>query len=188
MKEEKYLILLIVLISLTVISTSFAYFTPNIIRENVNDTNISSGNISVHISDNKVNATNIAPIYDKDMESLAFKKEFSIISSSTLNSCNKIYLDITSISDSLKSEYFKYKIVGEEESYEGNFLSSNNNEKMILIDNVFLKNNESKNYKLYIWISYQDEIDQIDMLGTSVSAKLSIESYDAENKENCVVK
>ena len=59
---------------------------------------------------------------------------------------------------------------------------------MILIDNVFLKNNESKNYKLYIWISYQDEIDQIDMLGTSVSAKLSIESYDAQNKENCVVK
>ena len=38
MKEEKYLILLIMLLSLTVISVSFAYFGPNIIKENVVDT------------------------------------------------------------------------------------------------------------------------------------------------------
>ncbi len=184
MKEEKYLILLIMLLSLTVISVSFAYFGPNIIKENVVDTKVNSGNLKVNISDDKINADNIAPIYDKDVETLAFKKDFSIISNSTLNSCNKLYLDISNISEELKSEYLKFRIESEDKSYEGNFKNIIDN-KLVLLDNIFLNSNEVKNYKLYIWLSYQDDVNQIDMLGTSLSAKISIESYDEKN--NCII-
>ncbi len=184
MKEEKYLILLIILISLTVISVSFAYFSPNIIRENITDTKVNSGKLKVDISDDKITADNIAPIYDKDVTNLAFKKDFSIISNSTLNSCNKLYLDISNISEELKSEYLKYMIVSDDKTYEGNFKNINDN-KLVLLDNIFLGSNEVKNYKLYIWLSYQDDINQIDMLGTSLTAKISIESFDEKN--NCIV-
>lgn len=189
MKEEKYLIVLVILLSLTVISTSFAYFVPNIIRENINDTKVESGVVKVSITDASVNAVNLAPIYDKDSTKLGFKKEFSIVSSSTLNTCNKIYLNIDSISSSLKSEYLKYKLVNNNSNIEinGNFINAVENEKLLLLDNVFLNNNETQDYTLYIWLSYQENIDQLDMLGTTIKAKLSIESLDAKNKNSCTL-
>ncbi len=183
MKNEKYLILFILLLTATIISTSYAYFSPEIVKENVTDTKINSGNVNVIISDEKINTDSIEPIYDSNYETDAFSKEFNIKSISSLNTCNKIVLNISNISDSLKSEYLKYKLVSEEDIIEGNFKDVN--DKLILLDKIFLNSNESKKYKLYIWISYQDNINQIDMLGTTLNAKLSVEALDAKDKTNC---
>ena len=73
MKNEKYLILFILLLTATtIISTSYAYFSPEIVKENVTDTKINSGNVNVIISDEKINTDSIEPIYDSNYETAVF--------------------------------------------------------------------------------------------------------------------
>lgn len=181
----KYLIILIlILISMSVVVT-YSYFTAGVLSNDINDVNVSTGSLNVKINDNSVNSNEISPIYDNDYEMLAYHKDFEIISDSTLNSCNKLYLHINNISDALKSNYFKYKLLGENIDLDGNFINANNSEDLLLIDNLYLEKNTTKFLDLYMWISYQDDIDQMDMLGTKIDSYLVIKSVDAKDESQC---
>ena len=183
---NKHLVIIIAVLIVVTIGVSYSYFAADIISEGVTKSKLNTGKLKLVIDDEGISANDIAPIYDEDYEMLALKKNFSINSSSSdLNSCASIYLNISDISGGLKSEYFKYKIVSKDIEKEGNFINASSNKKMLLVDKVFIENDKSIDYDLYIWISYKDGVDQSNMLGTTMKAKLLVEGVDIKTKEEC---
>ena len=186
MKQIKYLLILIIVLLLVVGGVSYSYFSANVIN-NPSDTVVSSGKIELSIDDESINAVEISPIYDEDYEMLSIHKNFTVISESTLNSCVNVYINVDSISDSLKSEYFKYKIVTEDKEFIGDFTRAKTGEKMIILDNVFIEPTMSKTFDLYIWVSYQDGVDQTDMLNSEIKSNIYVEGHDVKNREQCTI-
>jgi len=187
MKKIKYLIIVVLIfISVTSVIT-YSYFTANVVSNDVNDVNVSSGNLKIRIDDNSVNSSEISPIYDEDYEMLAYDKDFEVISESSLSSCSKIYLHINNISDSLRSEDFKYRIISEGIDVTGNFVNAKNGEDLLILDNLYLESNATKYLDLYLWISYRDDVDQMDLLGTQIDAQLVVNALDSKSKESCEV-
>lgn len=183
---NKHLVIIIAVLILVTIGVSYSYFAADIISEGVTNSKLNTGKLKLVIDDEGISASDIAPIYDEDYEMLALKKNFSINSSSSdLNSCASIYLNIDNISSNLKSEYFKYKIVSNDVEKEGNFKEVQSNKRMLLVDKIFIENDKSIDYDLYIWISYKDGVDQSNMLGTTMKAKLVVEGVDIKTKEEC---
>ncbi len=187
--KEKYLILysLLVILFIGTFSVSLSYFGTKVNRENVSPTSFKTGKVDVKIIDNKLEDVVLPPIYDRDYSKSAYKKDFTIVSSEeSLNSCASIYLDISEISDSLKSEYLKYKLVSKDNIVEGNFKNANDIDNMVIAENIFLEKNTSNKYNLYIWISYDENVDQMDMLNTKLVARVGVKSYDSEDISLCV--
>jgi hypothetical protein len=187
--KEKYLVIwsLFVILFIGTFTVSLSYFETKINRGELKQTSFKTGNMNIKIVDSQLENIVLTPIYDKDYYKSAYKKEFVIKSSEdSLNSCASLYLDISEISEELKSEYLKYKLVGEDGTFEGNFRYADDVENMLLGDYIFIEGNHSYNYNLYIWISYDDEEDQMEMLNTKFKARVVVKSYDSENKNLCV--
>ena len=186
MKQKIVLIIVIVLILVVVsIGATYSFFGFNIIKEDINDFNVSSGKVDLKIDDTSINASDITPIYDDDYKLLSYNKDFSIISSSSLNACSKLYIRIDDISSGLKSKYFKYKIVYDGVEKDGNFEHALKGEDLLILDNLFINSNETKYFDLYIWVSYQDDVDQMDMLSSKLKASLVVKGVDAKNNYSC---
>ena len=181
-KSIKYLIISIGVLLVITISVSFAYFVPNFIN-NTKDTKVSTGNLDLVIDDESINEVEISPIYDNDYELMGIHKNFTVISKSSLNSCANLYINVSEISDSLKSKYFKYKLKYDGRLVEGNFENANNNEKMLLINNVFLESLSEKSFDLYIWVSYDENVDQTNMLKGQIKSKDAI-LEEIQNEQN----
>ena len=111
---------------------------------------------------------------------MGIHKNFTVISKSSLNSCVNLYINVSEISDSLKSEYFKYKLKYDGRLVEGNFENANNNEKMLLINNVFLESLSEKSFDLYIWVSYDENVDQTNMLKGQIKSNIYVEGFDSK--------
>ena len=116
---------------------------------------------------------------------LAYHKDFEVISDSTLNSCSKLALHINEISPSLKSEYFKYRLIGEGIDIKGSFENANEGQDLLLLDKLYLESGTTKFFNLYIWVSYQEDVDQMDMLGTKIDAHLVISGLDSKTESQC---
>ena len=166
------IISIIILLAITAVGT-YSYFTANVVSNDINEVDVSSGSINLKIDDSSITSNEISPIYDSDYEMLAYNKDFEIISDSTLNTCAKLYLHVNEISDSLKSKYFKYKIVSEGIDIDGDFFNAKNEEDMLLLD------------KIYLWVSYQDDVDQMDLLGTKIDAHLVVSGVDSKEEGMC---
>ncbi len=185
MKQRIVLIVIILVILSISIGVSYSYFSANIIKKDINGVDVSSGKVDIKIDDNSINAKDISPIYDEDYKLLSYNKDFEIISNSSLNSCSKIYIRINDISLGLRSKYFKYKLVSENIEKDGNFEHATINEDMLILDNLFIKSKEVKYFDLYIWVSYQDDVDQMDMLASKLDASLVVKSIDVKNNNSC---
>ena len=61
------------------------------------------------------------------------------------------------------------------------FLNANDNEKLLLNNNIYLESNSNKSFDLYIWVSYQEDVDQLDMLNGIIKSNLYVEGYDSIN-------
>ena len=179
-KSIKYLIISIGVLLVITLSVSFAYFVPNFIN-NTKDTKVSTGNLNLVIDDESINEVGISPIYDVDYELMGIHKSFSVISNSSLNSCVNLYINVSEISDSLKSKYFKYKLIYDDRTVEGDFENANNNEKMLIVNNVFLESLNEKTFDLYIWVSYDENVDQTNMLNGQIKSNIYVEGYDSKN-------
>ena len=179
-KSIKYLIISILVLLAVTFTVSYAYFAPNFIN-NTKDTKVSTGNLNLSIDDESINAVEISPIYDNDYELLGIHKSFVVISDSTLNSCVNLYINVSEISEELKSEYFKYKLIYDDKEIDGNFKNANNNEKLLIDSNIFLEGNSEKNFDLYIWVSYQDDVDQLSMLNGQIKSNIYVEGFDSKD-------
>lgn len=170
-RSKKILKLFIFALLFITLSYSYSYFTPKAINNSL---------LKLSIDDDRINVVDISPIYDRDYELLGIHKNFAIVSNSTLNSCFKLYINIKEISKSLNSEYFKYKIIYDNKEIDGNFLNANNNEKMLLLDNIPIKQEEEKIIDLYIWLSYQDN-NQSNLLNSKIKSNLYLEESNSQN-------
>ena len=186
MKQRISLLIIIVLVLISVVSLStYAYFTANVTRNNINDFDVVTGKVNIKIDDSSVSSSDISPIYDEDVEMLAYNKDFEVIADGTLNACARLYLRIDNISEALKSKYFKYKLVSEGIEKTGTFENAQNGKDMLILDNLFLESGSVKYFDLYIWVSYSEEENQLDMLGTSINSSLVVKGIDAKNDTYC---
>ena len=184
--KTSHLVIIVIALFAVAVGFSYSYFGANIIPNNVKETKVTTGKIDLEIDDVSITAEDIAPIYDEDYEMLGIHKNFAITSTnSNLNACTKIYLDIDNITDNLKSEYFKYKLVFDGYEKDGNFLDAINGNKLLIDDNIFIESGKTKIFDLYVWVSYQDNIDQTKMLGGSMKSNLYIEGLDVKEESIC---
>lgn len=182
--SSKYLVLLVLVLIVCVFSVSYSYFNANILKDNNYKTIVSTGNLELKISSEKIIADKLVPIYDENYKNEAYIKEFTIDSNSdSLNSCVEIYLEINDISNELRNEDFKFLLESDDENIIGNFDTLSN--KLILSNNIFFESNKSKKYKLYLWISYDENKNQTDMLGTYINANIVVKGYDSKDNNAC---
>ena len=180
MKVDKKIIMpsILVLVA-SVLVITLAYFGAEVIENGNNPTGVTTGSLDVSLSDSAVSVSNLKPIYSQYVDSMAYKKEFTITNAEdSLDSSNDIYLSINNISNELKNQYFKYKVVVDKSEKSGDFSGAVNGERLQIYNDLAIKSNTSKTISLYIWIEYAQGVDQLDMLGTELSANLWLESID----------
>ena len=164
--------ILIVLISLVCLMGTYAWFT----WASPSNTNVtlSIGNLAdvTFTSGPDINISNLAPVYNyTDGVSTTFVMK----NNSTTNNLNyEIKLDVTSISNELKSESFKYTLLKDNKVVQtGNFKNAVNGKTLILNTGLLAKGSTS-NYKLYFWIDGNME-NNSNMMNKSLVGKINIE-------------
>ena len=186
--KEKYLVMwsLFALLFIGTFSVSLSYLGTRVVSSSANATMFHTGKLDLNVVDSKLENVMLVPIYDKDYHEKKNKKSFSIISSKeSLNSCTDIYLKINDISDELKNEYLKYRLISNNKIYEGNFKDAESEGNLLLADHVFIEKDTTNKFELYIWISYADGVDQMSMLNKNLTSKIVVKSYDSENINTC---
>lgn len=185
--RSKYFIVFILLLLVSVISVTYSYFNISVEENNVTNIDMTTGYIDVNLTESNININYFEPIYDSTLKTKAFKKEFSISNDSEFSGCVKLDLFITNISQELLDSTLKWKIIRDDAiEYNGSF--ENIIDSRINLDSLFLDANETRNYTLYIWLSYSSLVDQIDMLGKGLTAKVEVEAKTVNGNVNCNVK
>ena len=163
--------ILIVLISLVGLASTYAWFT----WKSSSNTNVtlSIGNLAdvTFTSGPDINISNLAPVYNyTDGVSTTFVMK----NNSTTNNLNyEIKLDVTSISNELKSESFKYTLLKDNKVLQtGNFKNAVNGKTLILNTGLLAKGSTS-NYKLYFWIDGNIE-NGSSMMNKSLVGKIDV--------------
>ena len=142
--------ILIVLISLVGLMGTYAWFT----WKSSSNTNVtlSIGNLAdvTFTSGPDINISNLAPVYNyTDGVSTTFVMK----NNSTTNNLNyEIKLDVTSISNELKSESFKYTLLKDNKVVQTGNLKNAVNGKTLILNTGLLAKGSTSNYKLYFWI------------------------------------
>ena len=142
--------ILIVLISLVGLASTYAWFT----WKSSSNTNVtlSIGNLAdvTFTSGPDINISNLAPVYNyTDGVSTTFVMK----NNSTTNNLNyEIKLDVTSISNELKSESFKYTLLKDNKVVQTGNLKNAVNGKTLTLNTGLLAKGSTSNYKLYFWI------------------------------------
>ena len=142
--------ILIVLISLVGLMGTYAWFTWKS-SSNINVT-LSIGNLAdvTFTSGPDINISNLAPVYNyTDGVSTTFVMK----NNSTTNNLNyEIKLDVTSISNELKNESFKYTLLKDNKVVQTGNLKNAVNGKTLTLNTGLLAKGSTSNYKLYFWI------------------------------------
>ena len=178
----KYLLIFILIVIAISVGVSYSYFQANIEKIDENPVNVSTGSINLNVSDVSVKVDNIIPIYDNQYETLAYNKEFVVSNvNGTLNACTSIFLNLPDFPSDLKNEYLKYKLVTSGNTiYEGNFSNISDN-KLLLSNDIYLKSGEYDVYNLYIWISYDENLNQMKMLDKNFNANIYVKGFDSND-------
>ena len=169
--------ILIVLISLVCLMGTYAWFT----WASPSNTNVtlSIGNLAdvTFTSGPDINISNLAPVYNyTDGVSTTFVMK----NNSTTNNLNYgIKLDVTSISNELKSESFKYTLLKDNKVVQtGNLKNAVNGNTLILntgsLDKGSTSSPKISNFKLYFWLDGNME-NNSNMMNKSLVGKINIE-------------
>ena len=155
---------------IVVFASTYAYFTPFIEGEG-ELINVISGKIKLNITENKINASNLAPILDSTKDTKAQKNEFTIsrTDDSNLDACYSLYLVVDTIGSSLRNNYFKYELDYGVNTVTGDFSNLNYEEDGtakigLLVNQEITDANPSNTYTLRLWLSYDPDNDQTSLL------------------------
>lgn len=194
MKSTKAYVLgsLIITMSIIIIglSVSYAYYINTI--EEVNPGNqgvsVTSGELTMNFATTQTISTTAAGlINDSDILTSADYTAFSITlpsSSKVDNAAYSLYLTDTSMSSNFKSSYLKWALYSADTQVaSGNFsgvtLASSANadgtynvSDIALLDNVSISKGTTTSYKLYVWLSYDADTLQNELLEGSLSTKV----------------
>ena len=163
--------ILIVLISLVGLASTYAWFT----WKSSSNTNVtlSIGNLAdvTFTSGPDINISNLAPVYNyTDGVSTTFVMK----NNSTTNNLNyEIKLDVTSISNELKSESFKYTLLKDNKVVQTGNLKNAVNGKTLILNTGLLAKGSTSNYKLYFWIDGNIE-NGSSMMNKSLVGKIDV--------------
>lgn len=186
---------LIIVMSIVIIglSISYAYYLNTIEEVNPENqgTNITSGKLSMNFATSQyIKATAAGLIDDEDVLdpsnnnftqfSVSFAEDNSV-DSATYN----LYLTEISMTQNFKNEDVKWALYNSSNELiaNGNFSSATlsstaNGDGTYNADNITLKNDitispgTTNSYKLYIWLSNDDQTNQIDLLNGTLNAKV----------------
>lgn len=161
-----------------IFSTTYAYFTPRITGDE-NPMTFMAGKVKLAISENKIIASNLAPILDSTKETKAQKNEFTISKTddSNLGACYSLYLVVDEIGTNLRNQYFKYELVYGDKVLEGDFSNLTFSEEdgtatiPLLTNQVISDDNQSNSYTLRLWLSYDPDNDQTELLTGDVASR-----------------
>ena len=186
---------LIIVMSIVIIglSISYAYYLNTIEEVNPENqgTNITSGKLSMNFATSQyINATAAGLIDDEDVldpSNNNFTK-FSVIfadDNSVDSATYNLYLTEISMTQNFKNEDVKWALYNSSDVQvaNGNFSSATlsstaNDDGTYNADNITLKNDitispgTTNSYKLYIWLSNDDQTNQIDLLNGTLNAKV----------------
>ncbi len=163
--------ILIVLISLVCLMGTYAWFTWA--SPSNTSVTLSIGNLAdvTFTSGPDINVSNLAPVYNyTDGVSTTFVMK----NNSTTNNLNyEIKLDVTSISNELKSESFKYTLLKDNKVVQTGNLKNAVNGKTLTLNTGLLAKSSTSNYKLYFWIDGNIE-NSSSMMNKSLVGKIDI--------------
>ncbi len=174
--NKRKLILSLVLLTSVVLLGTFAWYVWSS-KENTS-MNVTIGELAdvTFKTGVDINITNLSPSFNYDDGALT---EFSIKKKKDLTTelNTNIYLDITSISDTLKSSAFKYELLSSSDGNTYSSVASGNFQdasvgKLNIITNTPLADNRTY-YKLYIWIDGNEENDT-SMQSSSMKGVLNV--------------
>lgn len=188
--DKKYITIMLLVLIVGVGTITFAYFQGSVLNDLINPTGVSTGKIDVTISDASVSVSNIKPVFTNNVnfEVAPFVKKFTVTNGvDTLNTCNELYLKISSISSGLANTYFRYAVVNDDTgtTLTGSFDGVSSGTELDLGSLYFFESGTVKNYTLYIWIEYSPDIDQMSMLNTQMTASLFVKAQDMKTKDTC---
>ena len=163
--------ILIVLISLVCLMGTYAWFTWA--SPSNTSVTLSIGNLAdvTFTSGPDINISNLAPVYNyTDGVSTTFVMK----NNSTTNNLNyEIKLDVTSISNELKSESFKYTLLKDNKVVQTGNLKNAVNGKTLILNTGLLAKGSTSNYKLYFWIDGNIE-NGSSMMNKSLVGKIDV--------------
>ena len=174
--NKRKLILSLVLLTSVVLLGTFAWYVWS--SKDNTSMNVTIGDLAdvSFKTGNDINITNLSPSFNYDDGALT---EFSIRKKKGLTTdlYTNIYLDITSISDTLKSPSFKYELLSSSDGNtynnvsSGNFQDASIGKLNILVDTPLADGKTY--YKLYIWIDGNEENDT-SMQSSSMKGVLNV--------------
>lgn len=194
MKSTKAYVLgaLIVTLSLIImgLSLTYAYYINYV--ENVNEGNqgvtVTSGDLTMNFATTQtISATSASLINDSDVLSTADYTAFSITlpTDAKVDSASySLFLTDTTMTSNFKSSYLKWALYSADTLViSGDFstatLSSTANadgtyavSNITLLENVSISKGTTTSYKLYIWLSNDENVNQTSLLNGSLSTKV----------------
>ena len=174
--NKRKLILSLVLLTSVVLLGTFAWYVWS--SKDNTSMNVTIGDLAdvSFKTGNDINITNLSPSFNYDDGALT---EFSIRKKKGLTTDlnTNIYLDITSISDTLKSPSFKYELLSSSDGNtynnvsSGNFQDASIGKLNILVDTPLADGKTY--YKLYMWIDGNEE-NNTSMQSSSMKGVLNV--------------
>lgn len=183
MKKRIILSSLIIVMSIVIIgiSLSYAYYLNTIQEINPSNqgTRVTSGELTMNFTTTQyINANSAGLINDADVTSDADYTSFSVTlpsNSDAASATYSLYLTELTITNNLKSKYVKwalYNASGTSRIATGTFENAATGTNLTLQDGISISRGETDSYRLYIWLSNDDNVNQIDLLDGSLSAKV----------------
>lgn len=182
-KKRLILASLIIVMSIIIIgiSVSYAYYLNTVEEVNPGNqgTNITSGELTMNFTTERlINASGASLINDNDVLTEGDYTAFSVTLPADADAATATYnlfLTELTISDNLKSPYVKWALyngAGTSEIASGDFASATTGTNLALQNGISINKGETASYRLYIWLSNDPDVNQIELLNGSLSAKV----------------
>lgn len=153
-----------------VFAATYSYFSGKINNKD-GDVSVNSGEIKLSILNDTITATSLEPIYDTDINTSSKIYNSNVTVSRDTSTIGDICYDLKLVIDQIgtslanMSEDIKYQVYDGNLTIDGNLSSTS--EKLLYSNQQLTANNSNKTYTIKVWLSYNDEIDQTEMLKSS---------------------
>ena len=177
--NKKVVVISVIAVVALVIGISLAIF---IVRRTGNEHAFTSANLTLNFGDGSaiIRNTGIEPIYEDEVKSLATTKEFTIQNTSNKTLYVTLSLEEITAQSGLKSELFHWDLYettsGSETLVDSGNFNIGSATTLDMINNITFSTNQTKNYKLYVWLEENYE-DQNALQGLSFSSRIVAKGY-----------
>ena len=177
--NKKVVVISVIAVVALVIGISLAIF---IVRRTGNEHAFTSANLTLNFGDGSaiIRNTGIEPIYEDEVKSLATTKEFTIQNTSNKTLYVTLSLEEITAQSELKSELFHWDLYettsGSETLVDSGNFNVGSETTLDMINDITFNANQTKNYKLYVWLEETLE-DQNALQGLSFSSRIVAKGY-----------